>query len=147
LDGVMARAAGGPPPLDAFLADARALRGSATMAKQAAIADIAGGLERVARTLGERTLTWDPATQGVVIAAVDDLKILVRAVRSWGPAEDNRARARRDELARLAPVRARASSPGMSAVGSSVYLSSESGDIATALDEFAQAPADTGVLL
>ena len=51
LDGVLARAAQGPPALEAFLTDARALRGSATMARQGAIADVAGELERVAKSL------------------------------------------------------------------------------------------------
>ena len=60
LDGLLARAAGGAPPIDPFLTDARALRGSATMAKQTAIADVAAGLERVAKAIGDSSVAWSP---------------------------------------------------------------------------------------
>lgn len=147
LDGLLARAAGGPPAIDPFLTDARALRGSATMAKQAAIADVAAGLERLAKALGDSTVAWSPAVSGVVVSAVDDLKILVRAARNWTPADDQRAEARREELARLVPVRPRTSSSAVSPGGSLVYLASESADIAAALDAFARAPTLTANLL
>lgn len=147
LDGLLARAGGGPPALDAFLTDAKALRGSATMARQPAIAEVAAGLERLAKALREATVAWNPAVQGTTVAAVDDLKILIRAVRAWGPADDQRAQARRDELARVVPARARASAAAMTPGGSLAYVAGEAADVAAALDSFAQQPADHGTLL
>lgn len=147
LDGLLARAAGGMPAIDPFLTDTRALRGSATMARQAAIADVAAGLERLAKALGDSTIAWDHAVSGVVVAAVDDLKILVRAVRNWTPADDQRAIARRDELERLVPFRPRTSSSAVSPGGSLVFLASESADIAGAIDAFVAAPRLTVSLL
>src|ERR1019366_3449063 len=91
LDGLVARAASGTPDTDAFARSARALRGSATMAKVRGIPDIAGSLERIARELRDGALQWTPQLRGAVVAAVDDLKILIRAVRNWSSAEDGRA--------------------------------------------------------
>lgn len=147
LDGVLARAAQGPPALEAFLTDARALRGSATMARQGAIADVAGELERVAKSLQAGAIGWDARVRGAVIAAVDDLKILVRAVRTWSADDDRRALARRDELAQLAPARARVSSSAVSPGGSFVYLGAEASDVAGVLDAFVRTPGDTAPLL
>lgn len=146
LDGLLAHAGGGPPALDPFLTDTRALRGSATMARQAPIADVATALERMAKALRESAIGWDAAIRGAVIAAVDDLKILVRAVRAWGPDHDRRAQARVDELTRLAPARARRSSGAMGG-GSFVYVASEAADIAAALAAFVGAPAQPEPLL
>jgi chemotaxis protein histidine kinase CheA len=147
LDGLLAKAGAGVPALEPFLTDAKALRGSATMAKQEAIADVASGLERVARSVRDGSLSWDAALRGAVIAAVDDLKILLRSVRAWGPAEHQRALARRDELARLAPVRTRPSTGILTPGGSYAYLAAEATDIANASEAFADNPADRGVLL
>src|SRR5439155_1360378 len=104
------------------------------------------GLERVAKGIGDSTVAWSPAVSGVIVSAVDDLKILVRAARNWTPADDQRAAARRDELAGLVPVRPRAST-AVTTGGSLVYLASESADIAAALDIFTQAPASPDALL
>jgi hypothetical protein len=146
LDGLIAQAGGGPPALDPFLTDARALRGSATMARQAPIADMATALERLAKALRDSTLSWDAAVQGAVIAAVDDLKILLRNVRTWSAAEDLRARARTEELTRLAPVKPRRSS-GVMGGGSFVYVASEAADLATSLVAFVANAGHTDPLL
>lgn len=108
LDGLVARAAGAAPDAELFGRHARALRGSATMAKVAGIAGIAGGLERVARVLRDGQLAWTPTVYGAVIAAIDDLKILLHGVRNWGPSEDQRAARRAAELGTVAPAAAAA---------------------------------------
>lgn len=104
LDDVLGQGAGGQPDAEAIQRHARALRGSATMARLTPVADVANGLERVARALRERSLGWDHALQGAVVGAVDDLKRLVHEARQWGEAQDARANARAAELARFAPV-------------------------------------------
>ena len=146
LDGLLAQASGGAPALDPFLTDARALRGSATMARQAPIAEMATALERLAKALRDSSLAWDAAVSGAVVATVDDLKILLRNVRTWSAADDQRARARTEELTRLAPVKPRRSS-GVMGGGSFVYVASEAADLATSLVAFVANPGHTAPLL
>ena len=139
LDGLVAKAAGGPPELEGFVRNARALRGSATMARVGGIADVAGALERVAHALQTGALSWSDALRGASIAAIDDLKILVRGVRSWGDAESRRAAARAQELAGFAPAGAGASA-GAAAPSASAFLAAETADIARLLSDFADNP-------
>src|SRR6185503_6315096 len=94
--------AGGTPDATEFVRLARALRGSALMANQQRIAASAGGLEAFARALKDTRLMWDAANKQMGIRAVDDLKIFVRALPQWGPAEDAKALALAQELERLA---------------------------------------------
>ncbi|MHB1311684.1 MAG: hypothetical protein ACYC3L_06665 [Gemmatimonadaceae bacterium] len=141
LDGLVAKAAGGPPELEGFIRNARALRGSATMARVGGIADVAGALERVAHALQTGALTWSDALRGASIAAIDDLKILVRGVRAWGDPEARRAAARAQELAGFAPAAAHAgaAAPGATA-GATAFLAAETGELARLLADFAASP-------
>src|SRR5919107_4303909 len=106
LDGLMLAAGDAGPDLDALQRVARALRGSATMAKLTAFAEMAAGIERIGHGLRAGTTQWDPALAGALVATVDDCKLLLRNVRAWGPADDARSRARVAELTRFAPTRA-----------------------------------------
>src|SRR6266705_4171078 len=71
LDGMLAK--GDSPSADEIVRLARALRGSALMANQPAIARAAAGLEVVARAVREGRRAWDPQTQQLALRAVDDL--------------------------------------------------------------------------
>ena len=137
LDGLFARSQGGAPDLEGCVRSARALRGSATMAKVGGVADVAGGMERVALALRAGTLSWSDALRGACVAAIDDLKILVRGVRTWGQSETARAAARAHELAAFAPA---AASTGASAPTTSVFLATEAAEIARLLADFASNP-------
>ena len=92
----------GAPDAEEFVRLARALRGSALMANQQPIAGAAGGLEALARAVKESRLAWDPGNRQLGIRAVDDLKILIRAVSTWTPAEDAKASGLAQELERVA---------------------------------------------
>jgi len=137
LDGLVAKAAGGPPELEGFIRNARALRGSATMAKVGGIADVAGALERVAHALQTGALSWSDALRGASIAAIDDLKILVRGARAWGDAETRRATARAQELAGFAPATVGGAAAAPSA---SAFLATETAELARQLADFANNP-------
>jgi chemotaxis protein histidine kinase CheA len=89
LDTVVSK--GAAPDREEFVRLARALRGSALMANQQAFAAAAGGLERLARAVRDRSRSWDPATKQVAVRAVDDLKVLVRKVRAWTDADAEKA--------------------------------------------------------
>lgn len=142
LDGFVSRAAAAGPDIESFTRTARALRGSATMAKLTPFAELATALERVGRALREGRLQWSPAVAGPLTAAIDDLKILIRAARSWSPAEDQRASARTAELTRLAPAATPSAATATAANSGASFFAAESSNIAAGLELLATRPND-----
>src|SRR5207253_2464559 len=100
LDGLLAQ--GDHASADELVRLARALRGSALMANQPAIARAAAGLESLARAVRESRRTWDPPAKQLAVRAVDDLKIFVRRAGSWTEADTAKAEALGQELDQLA---------------------------------------------
>ena len=145
LDAVISGAATRAPDIDALLRHARTLRGSSTMARQAGIAEVASGIERVTRGLRDGETTWSPPLHAALVAAVDDLKLLLRSVRNWSTADERRAQSRTAELARLAPEAPRRT-PTPSSAGGSAFLVAETGDIADALEQVVRRPGDREAL-
>src|SRR5438552_1962769 len=137
LDGLVSPA--GTPNAEEFVRLARALRGSALMANQQPIAGAAAGLEALARALRESKVSWDAATKQIAVRAVDDLKILVRAVSAWTPKEDAKARAVAHELEQTAGVRAstRMAAITTSDAGTRAFVAREGAALASALDRVA----------
>lgn len=141
IDALLAHASGSTPDLAAFARSARALRGSATMAKVQGIADVAAGLERIARGLRDGSISWSEQLRAAVIAAVDDLKILIRGVRTWGTSEERLAADRASELTMVAPPPARRSAAfPLHAGGSAGFLAAETADVAAGLQRYAERP-------
>jgi chemotaxis protein histidine kinase CheA len=138
LDGLLLGGASSGPDADAMQRVARALRGTATMAKLPTFADVAAGVERVGRAMQEGALHWDPALGGALVAAVDDLKTLLHRARSWSSAEDDRASSRTADLARFAPPRPftppRDQGNQRAAVAGSAFLATEAANIAAGLE-------------
>jgi len=131
LDALLASAARHGPESEAFTRLARGLRGSATMAKLPALAELAAALERVGRALHDRSVAWNGALAGEMAAAIDDLKILLHAVRTWGPPEDERARTRLRGIVAVVPA-ARGSAPTPStATGGVPSVGWRAGEIAS----------------
>src|SRR5216117_1656574 len=140
LDGMLAQ--GDSPSADEIVRLARALRGSALMANQPAIARAAAGLEVLARAVREGRRAWDPQTQQLALRAVDDLKIFVRRVGSWTDADTARAEALAVELEQVAgrpsaQIRA-VEALGLDA-GARAFVAREGAAIAGALERAAQA--------
>src|SRR6185295_5381764 len=102
LDGVLLRAGSGPFDTEALQRSARALRGSAQMAKLAMLVELAGTIEALGRSLKAGSLPFDVALKGALTSAIDDLKILVRAARTWSGKEDELAMKRIGELSQYA---------------------------------------------
>jgi chemotaxis protein histidine kinase CheA len=94
-------------PADAaqFAAAARGLRGSATMARAGELARLATTVERIASGVVQGTISWEPELQRSLVGAIEDLKLLVRSVRQWGPEQDSRVDESLGRLARYAPAR------------------------------------------
>src|SRR5205807_4503791 len=81
LDGLLDQS--NQPGTDELVRLARALRGSALMANQQAIARAAAGLESLARAVHDGRRSWDAQTKQLAVRAVDDLKIFVRRAGAW----------------------------------------------------------------
>ena len=130
-----------PPAADEFVRLSRALRGSALMASQQAIARAATGIEALARAVREGRRPWDAATKQIAIRAVDDLKIFVRRAAGWTEADTAKAEALAAQLEQLAgrpsaQVRA-AEAMGLDA-GARAFVAREGAAIASALDRAGQ---------
>ena len=145
LDGAITGAATRAPDVELVLRHARTLRGSSTMARQNGIAEVAGAIERVARALRDGEAQWSQSLHGALVAAVDDLKLLLRSVRNWSTADERRAQSRTAELARLAPDTMRRTATPSSG-GGSAFLVAETGDIADALEQVVRRPGDREAL-
>ena len=142
LDVVLQPAEGTAPLADEFVRLARALRGSALMASQQAVARAAAGLEALARSIREGRRPWDAGVKQVAVRAVDDLKIFVRRASAWTPADTAKAENLAVQLEQLAgrpsaQVRA-AEALGLDA-GARAFVAREGAAIASALDRAAQA--------
>ncbi|HEY5091369.1 MAG TPA: Hpt domain-containing protein, partial [Polyangia bacterium] len=140
LDGLLLGGGSSGPDAEAVQRIARALRGTATMARMPSFAELASSMERVGRAIQQGTLQWEPGLSGVVVAAVDDLKALLHSARAWSPAQDQRANARAAELARYAPAQPSAAGAGPArgtpapGVTGSPFLASETSNIAAGLE-------------
>lgn len=88
-----------------FTAAARGLRGSATMAKAGGIVQVAMTVERIGSSVVRGGTSWEPELQRALVGAIDDLKLLVRSVRTWGADQDARVEESLRRLARFAPAR------------------------------------------
>jgi chemotaxis protein histidine kinase CheA len=140
LDALLSK--GDSPNADELVRLARALRGSALMANQHAIARAAAGLEALARAVREGRGGWDARTKQLAVRGVDDLKIFVRRAANWTDADTAKAEALSQELEQLAgrpsaQIRA-AEAIGLDA-GARAFVAREGAAIASALDRAAQA--------
>lgn len=129
------------PDFHEFHRLARALRGSALMARQQQVAKVAGGLEAMARAVREGTLSWDESARQLAIRAVDDLKVLVRAVHNWSSEEDARSQRIAAELERVAgaPVTTGEVEVQKLDAGTRAFIAREGAAVGSALDQAAKA--------
>jgi hypothetical protein len=137
LDGLLLRGGSEGPDAEQIQRVARALRGTATMAKIPSFSDLAAAVERVGRGMHDGSVRWDPALGGLLVAAIDDLKTLLHAARGWSAADDLRAARRAAELSRYAPPRGPMVPEGAAtrAGGESApFLATEAGNIAAGLE-------------
>lgn len=140
LDGLLAGASA--PDADAVQRAARSLRGSATMAKLPAFAELAHALERTGRSLRDGSASWDDRLRGATVSAVDDLKILLRNAREWGDADTRRASERTAEILGLLPARTSATPSSPAGSAGTTYLAGEAGNIAAGLELLLTRPND-----
>ena len=87
LDGILANAGPAGPDAMEFVRQARTLRGAAVVHCLSEFGDVAASVERAGRALRDGNVAWTPALAAALVAAVDDLKILLHNLRIWGPNE------------------------------------------------------------
>jgi chemotaxis protein histidine kinase CheA len=142
LDTLVAASASARPDAARLLSSARALRGASTMARLAPLAELALGVERLARALGDARVEWAAPVHGVLVATVDEFRLLIREVRTFGPAQERRAQERARELRALVPeAQPAASSPAHAAADPS-FFAVEVEAIASSLDGAVGNPRD-----
>src|SRR3989442_3095760 len=130
------------PAADEFVRLARALRGSALMANQQAIAKAAAGVESLARALREGRRPWDAQTKQLAVRAIDDLKIFVRRAANWTQADSAKAEAlgaQLDQLAGRPSAQVQAAEARGLDAGARAVVAREGAASASALDRAAQA--------
>jgi hypothetical protein len=91
-----------PPDGASFLAQARALRGSATMTRLGGLPEFTATLERVAAGLRDDELRWDQRLHFAVRSALVELRALVGRADQWTEADQRQARTHSVALAAVA---------------------------------------------
>ncbi|MEO8140966.1 MAG: hypothetical protein ABI742_15030 [Gemmatimonadota bacterium] len=126
------------PNADELVRFTRALRGSALMANQQAIARASNGLEHLVRGYRDGRRTWDTGLAALCREAVDVLRTLLERVKSWTP--DDTARAERlalrlEEAAGNAARPIASPTPAATETGVRVFLARESAALGSVLDQ------------
>ena len=138
LDTLVSGAVG--PDRDELLRLTRALRGSALMANQQQIGNVAAALESLARAVKEERVPWDEATRQTSIRAVDGLKVLVRSVGQWGDRESAKAEKLAGELAGASgiPVTEPTALDASVDTGTRAFVAREGAAVASVLNQAAK---------
>ncbi len=135
---------GTPPVPDELVRYTRALRGSALMASQSAIARAAGGLESLARSFRDGRTAWDPDVSQLAVRSVGQIKQLVAHVGHWSDGDTAAAERLAHELEAVSrgaapiPAEDRAPASGPHA-GVRAFVAREGAMVASALDQAAHA--------
>ena len=140
----MVRSASVVPPDGERLATlTRALRGSSTMARLGAHAELAGSMELVARALRESRMPWQEPVRLALVSALDDFRLLVHALRAPSGAWDaeRRGASRVRELRSLVPTTPAPARPVVATPDPS-YFATEVEAIAASLDAAVGNPRD-----
>lgn len=135
------------PDAGAFVAAARALRGSATMARVAKVADIALVCERIANGLRDGEVQWTAPLRDELRAAIAEMRGLVRAAPTWSAAEEERAAQWQQRLRRFAPAESARPTPATPAATTApVFIALQSSAIAGDLETFVANSANRGLV-
>ncbi len=147
LDSLLGSAGSTGPDREGFVRLTRALRGNSVMYRQPGVTTVATSLEQCARAFREGRLSWAPHVQSALTATIDDLRILVRNVRQWKEADDQRARSCAAALDALVPRSPTPSTTVQAATeaGGRAYLALKARELAATLSRVASQPGDPAV--
>lgn len=102
LEQLLSGAEHAPPDTAAFVAQTRALRGSAMMTRLDGLSDLCATVERIANGLRSGELRWDQRLLFAVRGALAEIRALVVLAPKWGDAEQRRSRTQSVALAAVA---------------------------------------------
>ena len=147
LDSLLGSAGSTGPDREGFVRLTRALRGNSVMYRQPGVTTVATSLEQCARAFREGRLSWAPHVQSALTGAIDDLRILVRNVRQWKDADDERAKACAASLDALVPRSPTPSATVQAATeaGGRAYLALKARELAATLSRVAAQPGNPEV--
>lgn len=129
----------------AFVAAARALRGSATMARVPRVAEIALAMERLANGVRDGEVEWSPGLRRDLGDTVVDLRRLVVASGGWSPEDERRAQDRLSTLRARLP-RGRTTPESTPAATLPIFIALQASAIAADLETFARNSGDRGLV-
>jgi HPt (histidine-containing phosphotransfer) domain-containing protein len=129
-----------------FVAAARALRGSATMARVPRVAEIALTMERIANGVRDEEIEWSPHLRRDLDDTINDLRQFVANSSNWSPDDDRQAVDRLTSLrARLPAGRITPATPPTAGT-TPIFIALQSSAIATDLERFLRNPVDRGLV-
>lgn len=129
-----------------FVAAARALRGSATMARVPRIAEIALAMERIANAVRDGEIEWTGDLQQELLESVSDLRHFVSTSGNWSSSDD------RSAVERLASLRARlpvgmVTPPAPPTAGTTpIFIALQASAIAADLENYLDHPGNRGLV-
>ena len=144
LDSLLGSAPANGPDREELVRLTRALRGNSVMYRQPGVTSVATALEGCARAMREGRLSWSPQVRAELTATVDDLRILVRDVRQWSAASDQRASARAAQLEGMVPRSPTPSTAVQAATeaGGRAYLGTKTRELGATLARVSAQPGD-----
>ncbi len=135
------------PDAGAFVSAARALRGSATMARVPRIADLALALVRIANGLRDGEVAWSAQLHEDLRGAARDLRLLAVSASDWSMADDQRALQRLGILRGHVPGETPRSSSAVPVAGTApIFVALQSSAIATDLESFLEDASNRAIL-
>jgi chemotaxis protein histidine kinase CheA len=128
----------------AFVGAARALRGSATMARVPRVAEIALQLERIANGVRDGEVAWSANLRRDLLDTIGDLRRFVSRSASWSTEDDREALDRLAALRALLPPGKATPSTPPTAGTTPIFIALQSSAIASDLENFlgGSAPGD-----
>ncbi|HSA54901.1 MAG TPA: Hpt domain-containing protein, partial [Gemmatimonadaceae bacterium] len=139
--------ADGTPDAGAFVAAARALRGSATMARVPRVGDLALVLERIANGLRDGEVQWSADLRTDLRDTAAELRALVRSAPGLSAGDESRAVQRMTGLRGWLPnVPPRATPHTPPATTTPIFIALQASAIAGDLESFVRNPQDRALL-
>ena len=129
-----------------FVAAARALRGSATMARVPRVAEIALCLERIANGVRDGEIAWSSNLRRDLMDAIVDLRRFVASSGTWSPEDDRQALDRLASLRALLPTGKTTPATPPSAGTTPIFIALQASAIATDLEQFLGSSANRSVV-
>ena len=129
-----------------FVAAARALRGSATMARAPRIAEIALAMERIANGVRDGEIAWTGDLQQELLEAISDLRHFVTTSGNWSSGDDRSAVDRLTSLRERLPA-GMATPPAPPVAGTTpIFIALQASAIAADLENYLSRPGTRGLV-